>query len=186
MIDGSVTVSVALAALALLAYASGAGQLMRIVQPEPRWLTATIDDGAYPIVIQVRPALPLGAKRSHYPHLLTVRWDYRPQSDLFPFPEEHKLMAAFEDVLSTTLRRPRVGFLMAVVTGNGKQEWLCYGRDLGEATAAIQGELAQAKSVSARISSRRDPDWSEHEMLRQSVEGRTEAQGQSPGLLPVF
>jgi Family of unknown function (DUF695) len=139
------------------------------IPPRDIWATATGDERGTPVIYRYRQNHT--ADPSRYPHALRIVWPYDGQvRNGMPPVEDNKLQVGFEDAIGT-LGEGRAGYLMLVLTGNGRKEWLYYVEDPKRWLEELNRSLATHKPYPLQIGDWLDEGWSTWQKFADSVTG---------------
>ncbi len=125
------------------------------------WATATGTEDDLSLVFRFRQHMPLAVRQaSDVPSLINVYWGYDgSESNGMPPSDHYDRQIAFEEAIVPLDEEDRLGFLMLVITGNSRKEWIFYANDV-DAWLARFNELLSGHSVyPIEIETGDDPDW---------------------------
>lgn len=124
---------------------------------EERWLIAESQDTELPILYRVRKALPSGMDVAAYPTLLNIYWAYEGAHGM-PAPDIRERQSLFEDALYR-IDAEAIGFLMMVVTGEARKEWIYYIQDAKVFIIVFNECLAGHAPYPIELEVNSDPEW---------------------------
>jgi hypothetical protein len=126
------------------------------------WATATGQENQLPLVFRFRQHLPVSVKRTgDFPTLVNVYWRFDgSNSNGMPPSVENEHQISFEDAIASIDGADGFGYLMLVVTGNSRKEWIFYANDISAWLDRFNQLLAGHKAYPIEIRTDADPDWS--------------------------
>jgi len=86
-----------------------------------------------------------------------VNWDYG--GDGFPDSSATQLIDSFESLLDDLSADNGNSYLMLVLTGSGRKQWVYYVRDLARFMASVNTALAGQERFPIALHEDADPDW---------------------------
>ena len=96
------------------------------------WTIAEGLQDEMPILYRFRAGVPVGVSLPEYPYLLSILWQYEIKNPSgMPSNEQNEQQLRFDDALDQ-MDNIGHGTLMAVITGNGRREWIWYVNDTHE------------------------------------------------------
>lgn len=127
-------------------------------EKEDIWFTATGEEDGKPLIFRSR--IKAKTQESDYPNLVTIYWYYETDDENgIPSVETNDAQIDFEDALET-LDSEAFGFLMLVVTGNGRKEWHWYASDVETWMNKFNELLTDHPEYPIEIENSFEPDWS--------------------------
>ena len=124
------------------------------------WRMATVEDEGNPLIFRIREHGPSFAKKSAFPHLLAVCWQYDATiNNGMPVQADVARMTELEDLLVPALEGAKAAFLTVIVTGNGVREWQWYARDQESVMKLVNDTLGEVEPFPIQISFQDDPEW---------------------------
>ncbi|MBS0432407.1 MAG: DUF695 domain-containing protein [Proteobacteria bacterium] len=125
------------------------------------WATATGKEDGLPLIFRFRMHMPLAVSRiSDFPILINVYWSYDGSSNNgMPPPEDNERQIAFEDAITPLDGEEHLAYLMLVVTGNSRKEWIFYAQNFELWLARMNDLLSGHSLYPIQIETNDDPDW---------------------------
>lgn len=149
------------------------------VPPPDWWATASGQQDGLPVIYRYRQNRPNAADYRDYPHALRVRWSYdRQRRSGLPPADVNDAQRDFEAAIEP-LGDCAAGYLMLVLTGNGRKEWIYYIRDLDAWLDQFNACLEDHEPYPIVLDDWPDPDWSTWQRFTDSV-----LASQGPGRQP--
>lgn len=123
------------------------------------WFTAQGEEDNKPLIFRGREHIPADVTESDYPFLLSIYWPYDAVNESgMPDEETEEAHVDFEDALNK-LDSPNLGFLMLIVTGNGRKEWHWYVVNDEVWMNRFNELLADYPVFPIQIEADNEPDW---------------------------
>jgi hypothetical protein len=125
------------------------------------WATATGKEGALPLIFRFRMHIPTSViSTTDFPVLINVYWRYDGSGNNgLPPLQENERQITFEDAITPLDEQEHLAYLMLVVTGNSRKEWIFYAREF-EAWLARLNEVLHGHDVyPIEIETSHDPAW---------------------------
>ena len=142
-------------------------------KPSDMWATATGEESGFPLIYRYREHRPRRSKPDSLPSALRVVWRYDGSTNNgMPLPNDNEAQVRFEDAIEKLTEEPD-SFLMLVLTGNSRKEWLFYTRTTDEWAAALTRRLAKHPPYPLEISGWPDASWSTWQNFASSVSGES-------------
>ena len=126
------------------------------------WATATGQEDQLPLVFRFRQHVPSAVRRTaDFPALINVYWRYDgSKSNGMPPSGDNERQIAFEDAIAPIDGQDGFGYLMLVVTGNSRKEWIFYAGDVSTWLDRFNQLLAGHDPYPIEIQTDTNPDWS--------------------------
>ena len=126
------------------------------------WATATGSEDGLPLIFRFRQHLPVAIRSStDFPTLINVYWRYvGNDSNGMPSAEDNEQQILFEDAIDSIDEQDGLGYLMLVVTGNSRKEWIFYTNDVPAWLDRFNALLTGHAVYPIEIETSTDPDWS--------------------------
>lgn len=122
------------------------------------WVIAESRGTEFPIVYRVRKTRPAGVDTAGYPTLLNIYWAYDGNSGM-PAPGTREQQSVFENAIDR-IDAEAIGFLMLVITGECRKEWIYYIQDSQVFITTFNECLAGHPPYPIELEINSDPDWS--------------------------
>ena len=132
------------------------------------WSIGKGTEGGKPLFIRCRkqPSVPFSLP-SHR-HLVSVVWQYDDTgNDGLPETAVNASMSEFEDRLEP-LERGAIAYMMVIVTGNGRREWIWYATQAAAFMTALNELLSGTPRVPIDCQASHDPSWDTYNAFAQS------------------
>jgi hypothetical protein len=124
------------------------------------WRMATAEDDGHPLIFRIREHAPSFAKKSVFPHLLAVSWQYDATiNNGMPVQADVDRMTELEDLLVPAFEGAKAAFLTVIVTGNGVREWQWYASDQETVMKLVNDTLGELEPFPVQFSFQEDPEW---------------------------
>lgn len=137
--------------------------------PPDWWTTASGQQDGLPVLYCYRQNRPNAADHRDYPHALRVRWSFdRHARSGMPPDAVNALQREFEAAIEP-VGEGGYGYLMLVITGNGRKEWLYYVSDLDAWLDHFNACLDDHEPYPIAIDDWPDPEWHTWQCLADSV-----------------
>lgn len=131
------------------------------------WSTPMEGNAGNTVIVTGHDNLDRMRESGKYPHLVRVSWDYNAAPDGMPDDIDADLMGQAADLLEEEFRRDKSALIAAIVTGEGRRDWIFYAHSLpifGKVFNRALEPLEQ--TIPFVITAESDPDWSEYLDLR--------------------
>src|SRR5262245_6687514 len=124
------------------------------------WQVATASDEGHPIIIRFRVQVPIGVQTDNFPTLVKIHWSYDGSArNGLPGTEDQDRHVEFEEATRPINENEKLGFLMLVVTGNSRKEWIHYVKDLDAWLACLSELVGSHDTYPIEIGTMEDPAW---------------------------
>ena len=126
------------------------------------WATATGQENELPLVFRFRQHIPVAVSSSaDFPTLINIYWRYDgTNNNGMPPYDDNEQQIKFEDAIAPLDEQDRLGYLMLVVTGNSRKEWIFYANDIPAWLERFNDLLAGHTVYPIEIETDSDPEWS--------------------------
>jgi hypothetical protein len=123
------------------------------------WTVAEGLEDELPVIYRFRTGVPEGVSLPEYPYLLSILWQYEIENQSgMPSKEQNGQQFGFENALDQ-MDNIGHGTLMAVITGNGRREWIWYVNDAQEWLKKLHMFLEGHPVYPLEIEQTEDIDW---------------------------
>lgn len=126
------------------------------------WATATGGEKNLPIVFRFRQHMPVSINGlNDFPFLIHVRWRYDGTGNNgMPSRDDNRRQIELEDAIASLDEQDGLGYLMLVVTGNSRKEWIFYSSDIPAWLNRFNELLASHPRYPVEIETSTDQEWS--------------------------
>jgi hypothetical protein len=149
----------------LLAAFSGVAQtpepatIPEIVRAD-RWSLAEGTHDGKRVVLRFRDGFRNRPDLSSYPRLVRVVWTYQSDATGMPDSQAGDQMGVFEDRLIEAVEPSQTAALVAVITTDGRREWMYYTSDAEEFDRRLTEMPQEKHGYPIEVSTEHDPEWS--------------------------
>ena len=140
------------------------------------WAGVEGSQDGVPLAIRVRSHLQALIGHPDLPNRLVVGWAYAPDGaprrSGMPTREQSAALTALEDALVAGLEAgpEPAAVLIGSWTGEGRREWVWYGREAGRLEAALNRALASLPPYPLDLDLEADPEWAHYSTLLAELE----------------
>jgi Family of unknown function (DUF695) len=126
------------------------------------WATATGREDDLPLIFRFRQHIPVAVHRSaDFSTLINIYWRYDGTANNgMPPSEDNEHQIEFEDAMAPIDEQDGLGYLMLVVTGNSRKEWIFYTNDVSVWLDRFNEILVGHAVYPVEIETSTDPNWS--------------------------
>ena len=120
------------------------------------------------LIARYRSFQPTNIKSSDYPHPIAFSWQFESETGM-PSKNVKQRMNYLEETFEKVLESANAGFLIGLVTGNGRAEWLFYARDRDEFMHLLNSSFPSGEMFPINVSHLGiDPDWSAFQQMQKT------------------
>lgn len=126
------------------------------------WATATGRDDDFPLIFRFRQHMPIAINATNgFPTLVNIYWRYDGSGNHgMPLPDDSEQQVQFEDAIASLDAQDGLGYLMLVVTGNSRKEWIFYCNDIPAWLDRFNDLLVGHPVYPIEIETSTDREWS--------------------------
>jgi hypothetical protein len=136
-----------------------------MMAPDDRWAMCHAEEDGVPILFRFRADLPL-QNTADYPFLISIVWPYDgSRNGGMPDDRTLALMDRLEDALDA-IDAGGGAFLMIVMTGNNRREWIWYTDDRERYMALVNRALPRQPRFPIDFTTSEDPGWVTYRTIR--------------------
>lgn len=131
------------------------------------WSTPMEGESGRTVMVTGRDNLDKQRDSGKFPYLVRVSWDYNALPDGMPDESDAELMGRVAEALETGFRKDKVAYITAIITGEGKRDWLFYTGNLNIFGKVFNRSLETVpETVPFVIEAESDPQWSAYLDIR--------------------
>ena len=124
------------------------------------WVVESGEKTSAPYLLRYRSPTLSSQEIGGYKHLLRIVWIYAEEnSGKLPSSDDLNTMAAFEELLATTIEKDQLAVLTAVLTFDGARQWVFYTDDVNKCGEIINSWPQTAEPFPIEIDTFVDPEW---------------------------
>lgn len=112
-----------------------------------------------PLTIRFRNEFQKKPDVSEHPYLIQVTWSYVGGDSGMPDNLTNEKMGIFEDRLTNTVETDMSAVLAAVITNDGKREWVFYASDVQEFANRMTQMPQEKERYPIELTTEQDPEW---------------------------
>jgi|SRR5712691_2134935 len=132
-----------------------------------RWAIAHAEEDGVPMLFRYRNDLPV-KDTAQFPLLVSILWEYDGSGSTgMPNNEVLAQMERFEDAVDP-IDDSGAAFLMVVVTGNNRREWIWYTGDTTRFASLLNRTLRGRPKFPLDLSASEDPGWLTYLAIREA------------------
>jgi hypothetical protein len=134
---------------------------------EDRWAIAHAEEDGTPVLFRFRSDLPV-KDTANFPYLVSILWHYDGTRN-GGMPDDRTLaqMNRIEDALDP-IDESGEAFLMIVVTGNNRREWIWYTHDRDRYMALVNRAMPRQPKFPVDFATSEDPTWLTYLSIREA------------------
>lgn len=122
------------------------------------------------VIVTGRDGVEKAMGSGKFPNLIRVAWRYNALPDGMPEDGDAELMGRVNDAFVDTFHKDKVAWLVAIITGEGRRDWLFYAGNLGIFNKVFNRALEDIEeTVPFEIEAEADPDWEEYRSIREQT-----------------
>lgn len=122
------------------------------------------------VIVTGRDGVEKAMGSGRFPNLIRVAWRYNALPDGMPEDGDAELMGRVNDAFVDTFHKDKVAWLVAIITGEGRRDWLFYAGNLGIFNKVFNRALEDIdETVPFEIEAEADPDWEEYRSIREQT-----------------
>ena len=132
---------------------------------EDQWAILEAEEDGAPLLFRFRSAIPV-ADTAAFPFLISILWIYDgKQNEGMPDDGTLAMMDRVEDALDY-VDASGEAFLMVVVTGNNRREWIWYTSDRQRYMALVNRAMPKQQKFPLDFATSEDPGWQTYRSIR--------------------
>jgi hypothetical protein len=136
--------------------------------PEDQWAILEAEEDGVPLLFRFRGSVPV-ADTTAFPFLISIMWNYDgKRNEGMPDDGTLAMMDRVEDALDF-VDNSGEAFLMVVVTGNNRREWIWYTSDRQRYMAMVNKSLPRQPKFPLDFATSEDASWQTYRSIRDAA-----------------